>query len=97
MRLVAFLESAQNRDGALDAGLADVNGLEAALERGVLLDVLAILIEGGRANDAQLAPSKHRLQHVASIHRSLGFAGSNDGMELVDEDNELALAFGDFF
>ena len=36
-------------------GLADVDRLEAALERGVLLDVLAVLVERGGADAAQLA------------------------------------------
>ena len=31
-------------------GLADEHRLEAALERGVLLDVLAVLVEGGGAD-----------------------------------------------
>ena len=39
VRLVALLQPAQDRDGVLDAGLADVDRLEAPLERGVLLDV----------------------------------------------------------
>ena len=35
--------------------LADEHLLEAALEGGVLLDVLAVLVEGGGADHAQLA------------------------------------------
>ena len=52
--LVALLETAEDRDGALDGGLADVDGLEAALEGGILLDVLAILVEG-HANSYDVA------------------------------------------
>src|SRR5919108_399015 len=39
VRLVALLQAAQDRDRGLDARLADVDRLEAALERGVILDV----------------------------------------------------------
>src|SRR3712207_3919204 len=48
--LVARLERAQHGDRRLDRRLADRHGLEAALQRGVLLDVLAVLVERGRAD-----------------------------------------------
>src|SRR5829696_3259138 len=52
--LVALLEPAEDRDGVLDGRLADHHGLEAALQRGVLLDVLAVLVERRGADGAQL-------------------------------------------
>ena len=72
VHLVALLEAAQDGDRVLDARLADVHRLEAPLERGVLLDVLAILVERRGADDAQLAAREHRLEHVAGVHRALG-------------------------
>ncbi len=48
--LVALLEPAQDRDRVLDRGLADEDRLESPLERGVLLDVLAVLVERRRAD-----------------------------------------------
>ena len=57
-------------------GVADVHLLEAALEGGVLLDVLAVLVERGGADHAQLAAGEHRLEHVAGVHRALGRAGA---------------------
>src|SRR5205823_4074551 len=62
--LVALLQAAQDGDRVLDRGLADIHRLEAALEGGVLLDVLAVLVEGGGANHAQLAAGQHGLDHV---------------------------------
>ena len=85
VRLVALLEAAQDRDGVLDARLADVHRLEAALERRVLLDVLAIFVERGRADDAQLAAREHRLEHVAGVHRAFGLARADERVHLVDE------------
>ena len=67
VRLVALLEPAQDRDRVRDRRLADEHGLEAPLERGVLLDVLAVLVERGRADGAQLAASEHRLQQVRRV------------------------------
>ena len=46
--------------------------LEPALQGGVLLDVLAVLVEGGGPDQPQLAPGQHRLDHVAGVHGPLG-------------------------
>ena len=96
MDLVAFLESAQNRNRVLDARLLDHHGLEAPLERGVLLDMLAILVERGRANTVQLAPRQRRLQQVGGIHRAFGRARAHHRMEFVDEQDDLAGGLLDF-
>ena len=93
--LVALLEPAQDRDRVLDRRLADEHRLEAALERRVLLDVLAVLVERGRADAAQLAARQHRLEHVAGVDRALGRAGADDRVQLVDEHDDLALGVGD--
>ena len=95
VRLVALLEPAQDGDRALDAGLAHVHGLEATLERGVLLHMKAILVERGGADDTQLSARQHRLEHVAGVHRALGLAGADERVELVDEDDEFAFRFRD--
>ena len=92
VRLVLLLQPAQDRDGVLDAGLADEDLLEAALEGGVLLDPLAVLVERGRADQVQLAAGEHRLEHVAGVHRGVAAgAGADDGVQLVDEGDDLAL------
>jgi hypothetical protein len=93
--LVALLEAAQDADRVLHGGLADVHLLEAALERRVLLDVLAVLVERGGADHAQLAAGQHRLDHVAGVHRTLGAAGADDRVQLVDEGDHLAGGVGD--
>src|SRR6185503_2094 len=81
--------------GVCDGRLADENWLEAALERGVLLDVLAVLVEGRGADAAQLAACQHRLQYVGRVHGALGRAGPDDRVQLVDEENDLALGLLD--
>ncbi|GBC78646.1 hypothetical protein HRbin08_02142 [bacterium HR08] len=92
MHLVPLLQSAQDRDRVLDRGFADQDGLEAAFERGVLLDVLAIFVEGRRPDAPELAAREHRLQEIARIHgRSLGAPGSHDRVQFVNEEDDLAL------
>src|SRR5439155_10524568 len=95
MHLVTLAEAAEDRDGVLDGWLADIHRLEAPLERRVLLDVLPVLVERGRADGVELAAREHRLQHVRRVDRAFGRAGTDDGVELVDEQDDLTLARGD--
>ena len=96
MNLVPLAQAAQDADRVLDRRLADEHRLKAALERGVLLDVLAILVERRRADGVQFAAREHRLQHVGGVHRSFGRAGADDRVQLVDEEDDLAFGVGDF-
>ena len=70
--------------------LADEDGLEAALERLVLLDVLPVLVERRRADAAQLAARERGLEHVGRVHRALGAAGADQRVQLVDEQDDAA-------
>ena len=91
VRLVALLQAAQDRDRVRNGRLADEDGLEAPLEGRVLLDVLAVLVERRRADRAQLAAGEHRLQQVRRVDGALGRAGTDDRVQLVDEEDDLAL------
>src|SRR2546430_926070 len=93
--LVTLLEPAQDGDRVLDARLADEDRLEATLQRGVLLDVLAVLVERGGAHRAQLAAGEHRLEQVGRVDRTLGGAGADDRVQLVDEEDDRAAGLGD--
>ena len=95
VHLVFFLDTAQDRDRVLDRRLADIDWLEAAFERGVLLDVLAIFVQCRRADAMELAARQGRLQHVGGVHRAFRLAGADQGVQLVDEDDDLAGRGGD--
>ena len=81
--------------GVLDGGLAHEHRLEAAGKRGVLLDVLAVLVERGGADGVQLAARQGGLQDVARVHGALGGAGAHDGVQLVDEQDDAAVGLLD--
>ena len=89
VHLVALLEAAQDADGVLDRRLADHDRLEPPLQRRVLLDVLAVFVQRGRADHPQLAAGEHRLEHVAGVHRALALAGADHGVQLVEERDDL--------
>ena len=68
VRFVLGGNTTQDCDGILDRRLTNENLLETTLKRGVLFDVLAVLIQSGCANHAELATGKHGLEHIARIH-----------------------------
>ena len=94
--LVALAKAAQDADRVLDGRFADHHRLEPAFERGILLDVLAVLVERGGANRVELAAREHRLEHVRRVNRALGRARADHGVQLVDEQDDEALRVGDF-
>ena len=89
MDFVALAQAAEDGNGVFDRRLVDQNGLEAALESGVLFDVLAVFVERGRADAVQLAAGQHGLQQVAGVHGAFGLARADDGVQLVDEQDDL--------
>ena len=68
--------------------------LKAALERGIFLDVLAVFVERRRADAAQLAAAEHRLEQVARVHRATRRARADDGVDFVNEEDDLAGRLG---
>src|SRR5438067_2465104 len=92
MHFVALFQPAKDRDRVLDRRLADVPRLEAALQRGVLLDVLLLFVERRGADGAQLAAGQGRLEHVRRVHRSFRGAGADERVQLVDEEDDVAFA-----
>ena len=94
VNLIALLQATQNTNGVLYARLTDKDLLETTLQRSILLDVLAVLIQGRRTDQAELTTSQHRLNHVARIHRAITRgASANDGVNLIDEGNNLTVGF----
>jgi hypothetical protein len=95
VQLVLLAQAAQDGDRRFDRRLVDQHLLEAAFERGILLDVLAVLVERRRADAVQLATRQRRLEHVAGVDRAFGLAGADHGVQLVDEDDDPPLFLGD--
>ena len=56
MLLVALLNSLQNLQRFVYRGLLYQNRLEAALQGGISLHILAVVIKGGGANALQFSP-----------------------------------------
>ena len=90
---VAAAEALEDEDGLLGVGRVDGDGLEATRQGGVLLDVLAVLVEGCRADALDLAACEGGLEDVGRVDRALGAAGADQCVQLVDEEDDV-LALG---
>ena len=96
MHLIAFFQATQNGDGVLHVGLAHKDDLEAALQRGIFLDVFAVFVQRGCADGTQLAAGQRRFKHVAGVNCAFGSTCAYERMQFVNEENDLALRVFNF-
>ena len=90
VRLVAVAQALQDVDGQRHRRLLHLHRLEAPLQGGVLLEVLAVLVQGGGADGLQLAAGQHGLEDRGGVDGALGGAGAHQGVQLVDEQDDVA-------
>ena len=91
VELEALPQAAEDGDRVLDARLLHEYGLEAALQRRVLLDVLPVLVKRRGPDAVELPPGEHGLEQVAGVHRAVDLAGPDDQVQLVDEEDHAAV------
>ena len=94
---VALFQPAQDGNRVLYRRLIDDDRLEAALQRGVFFDVLAIFVQRRGADAMQLAAGEHGLQQIAGVHGAFCLPRPDHRVELVDEENDLPFARLDLF
>src|SRR5882762_5613258 len=87
--LVALLDAEQNLGGIGFVRGRNLDRLEAALERTVFLDGLAIFARRGGADALNFAARQSRLQNVGGIERTLGGTRSNKSMQLINKNDGI--------
>ena len=87
---VAVAEAAEDPEGFLLVGRIDHDGLEAAFEGSVLFHVLPVFVQGGGADALDLAAREGGLEHVGRVDGAFGAAGPHEGVQLVDEEDDVA-------
>ena len=92
--LVPVAQTLEDLDGVGHGRLFDLDGLEPTLEGGVFLEVLAVLVEGGRTDGLQLAAGEHRLEDAGRVDGALGRTGTHERVQLVDEEDDVAAGCG---
>ena len=81
----------QDIDCFLPGGLLHGDRLETALQRGIPLHVFMILADRRRADHLQLAAGKRGFQDIGGIDGPLRAAGADQGMHLIDEEDDIAV------
>ena len=92
VRFVAVTQPLEDLEGLRGRRRFHIHRLEAALQRTVLLDVLAVLVERGRTDALDFTARQRRLEHVRGIDRALGTTCTHQGVQLVDEQHHIAHA-----
>ena len=90
--LVTALYTAENDDGLILGWLADCHRLESPRQGTVLLDVLPIFTDSCRANARDLTARQGRFDDVGCVERAFSLSGSNQRVDLVEEDDHLWVA-----
>ena len=88
--LVVVLDAVHHSKGIGHAGFFHPHGLETAFQRLILLDILAVLVEGGGTDDLNFTTGEGGLQDIARVHGTLALTGRGDGVDLIDEQDHVA-------
>ena len=89
MLLIDVDDPLQDPDRLLRCGLLDLDRLEPALQGGVLLHIFAVLGDGRRSDQLDLAAGQGGLEDVGGIQRPLRAAGPDQGVQLIDKENDI--------
>ena len=91
--LIAILQTFQDLHGLFLRRLSHHNRLEATLQRGILLNVLAVLIDSSCTNHLEITPGQSGLQDVGSVCRTFRSASTDNRMQLINEEDDVAVSF----
>ena len=94
MVLVTFLDTTEDTDGIYLVRFVDHDGLESTLQCLILFEVLLILVEGSGTDGSQFATCQGRFQNVGSIHGALATASAYQGMDFINEEDNLTVGIG---
>ena len=90
--LVAVLDVMEYLQGLVLCGRLDEYLLEAALQGSVFLDAVAVLVKGGGTYALYGAACQRGFHDVGGIHRACCRACTDEGVDLVDEENDVGVA-----
>jgi len=90
VRLVAVAQALEDLDGVREGRLAHLDRLEAALERGVLLQVLAVLVERRRTMVCSSPRASIGLSSTRRRSRPRPHRAPTRRVQLVDEQDDVA-------
>src|SRR5690625_5642952 len=95
VNLISVLDAAQYRYRVLYRRLFHEHHLESPLQCFVLLKVLAILVKRGGADGTELTACEGGLEDIGRIHSAFGRPGTDERVNLIDEQDDLAVRLAD--
>ena len=91
VRLVAVTQAFHNANGLFRGRFGNRKRLEATRQGAIFLEVLAELFKRGGANNLDFATAQRRLQNSSGVNGAFSGTGANQRMDLVDEQDNLAV------
>ena len=91
MGLVLVPQPFQNIQTGFRRWLAHRNWLEAPLQRGILFNILPVFVQRRGANHTDLTAAQGGFDDIGSIHSALGAAGTHNGVQLIDKEDDSAV------
>ena len=91
--LVVFLDTKHNVDGVGDGRLIHSNRLEAAFQRSVFFNMLAVFVKSSCTDDLHLTAGQSRFQNISSVHAAFCVARTHQRVYFIDKENDIAAAF----
>ncbi|MCB5293720.1 hypothetical protein BJQ90_03178 [Arthrobacter sp. SO3] len=88
--LVPVAEALEDLDRVGDRWLLNLDRLETPFQRGILLDMLAVVIQRGGTDGLELTARQHGLQNRGRIDGALGGTGTDQGVDFINEQENVA-------
>jgi hypothetical protein len=88
---VGLANALEDLNRFLNRGFIDHDGLKTPFQGGVAFDVFAVFVQGGCADDLQLAPGKRGFEDVGGVHGRTCRPGADQHMDFVDEQDRFRL------
>ncbi|OQB02737.1 MAG: hypothetical protein BWY20_01875 [Spirochaetes bacterium ADurb.Bin215] len=85
MALIPVFYSCEDLQGIVRRGFLNLDGLEAAFQGGVFLEIFAVFGKGRRSDTLEISPGKRRFEHVGRIHCAFRAARSDNGVQFVNK------------
>ena len=85
--LITLAQSQQHCFADFRTRYINKHRLEASFQRRILFDMLAVFINRSRADNLQFTTCQRRFDNIGSIYTALGTACTDNGMQLVDKEN----------
>ena len=92
--LIFLFQTTQDRDRVQFARLIHHDGLEPTFQGFILFEVFLILVEGRGTDTSQLTSGQCRLQDVGCIHGTFALTCTYQGVNLINEKDDLAFRLG---